>query len=305
LVLVDPHSGDESVLLDSYGVYPDWAPDASKVLYLDADGNLMTVNSDGTSPTLVRAPDSMFITYPEADWQPIPVNSYPRPAGATPIRVSLVPAYLQCTEPNRTHGPPLAFPSCGRPNASTFGPPTLVSPNLILGTPDHNGHVANSTGFVRLRTMVGDPATPADEADVTVAVRVTDVRCSLTISPSLCDPPSTNPATNDYVGDLELRLGLRITDKNNTPSPSGRGGAATVQDTTLSFAVPCTGDGSGTIGSTCSTTTTVDAVVPGAVAEGKRAVWGLGRIQVFDGGADGQAGTADNTLFMTQGVFVP
>ena len=36
-----------------------------------------------------------------------------------------------------------------------------------------------------------------------------------------------------------------------------------------------------------------------------RSIWQLGQVQVFDGGADGQASTTPNTLFATQGVFVP
>ena len=42
-------------------------------------------------------------------------SGYPRPKGASPMRGSLVPAYEPCTAPNRTHGPPLAFPSCAPP----------------------------------------------------------------------------------------------------------------------------------------------------------------------------------------------
>jgi hypothetical protein len=42
------------------------------------------------------------------------------------------------------------------------------------------------------------------------------------------------------------------------------------------------------------------------VVEGSRAIWQLGAVDVFDGGADGQASsTGDNTLFLRQGVFVP
>jgi hypothetical protein len=44
----------------------------------------------------------------------------------------------------------------------------------------------------------------------------------------------------------------------------------------------------------------------GAVREGKRAIWGLGRVEVYDGGADGVASTTgDNTLFAHQGLFTP
>ena len=52
--------------------------------------------------------------------------------------------------------------------------------------------------------------------------------------------------------------------------------------------------------------TSADAVMPGIAREGKRAVWELGKVQVYDGGADGDADTTgDNTLFMEQGLFAP
>ena len=49
----------------------------------------------------------------------------------------------------------------------------------------------------------------------------------------------------------------------------------------------------------------MDALIPGAVPEGKRSIWALGQVQVFDGGPDGVAATAGNSLFAVQGVFVP
>src|SRR6185436_12255354 len=39
------------------------------------------------------------------------MGGYARPRGATPFRASLVPAFAQCTAPDRAHGSPLAFPS--------------------------------------------------------------------------------------------------------------------------------------------------------------------------------------------------
>ena len=49
---------------------------------------------------------------------PYTVNGcYPRPRGANPSRFALVPAYEPCATPNRTHGPPLAHPSCNPPRA--------------------------------------------------------------------------------------------------------------------------------------------------------------------------------------------
>src|SRR6185312_10670410 len=67
-------------------------------------------------------------------------SGYPRPKGASPLRVALVPAYEPCTAPNRTHGPPLAFGSCA--------PPQQSSSDLTLGTPDANGQPAVSVGYL-------------------------------------------------------------------------------------------------------------------------------------------------------------
>ena len=69
------------------------------------------------------------------------VTGFPRPEGASPLLVSLVPAYNACTAPNRTHGPALEFPSCN--------PPVRSSAPLTVGSPDANGFPANSVGLVR------------------------------------------------------------------------------------------------------------------------------------------------------------
>ena len=74
---------------------------------------------------------------------------YPRPAGASPLRVSLVPAFAECTGPNRTHGPPLASPSCS--------PPAQSSGQLTVGTPDANGKPTASIGWLRANVNVGRP----------------------------------------------------------------------------------------------------------------------------------------------------
>ena len=49
------------------------------------------MNPDGSGPTrLTDTPDAFEH---EPDWQPIPINSYPRPKGATPFYGSLTIAY--------------------------------------------------------------------------------------------------------------------------------------------------------------------------------------------------------------------
>jgi hypothetical protein len=203
--------------------------------------------------------------------------TYARPKGATPLRVSLVPAYDSCTAPNRVHGPPLAFSSCT--------PPRLGSDVLTVGTPDANGRAAQSTGSVRFDTLLGNIATPADEADVRVTVSLTDVRKRSDLS--------------DYTGELRLVPATRITDRSQYQEP------ATVQDSQFAVTVPCAATSQSDLGATCSVQTTFDAVVPGAITEGRRALWQLGQVQVEDGGIDGIAATGPNEVFARQGLFIP
>jgi glucose/arabinose dehydrogenase len=210
------------------------------------------------------------------------VPGYPRPAGATPIRASLVPAYQACASPDRTHGPPLAFGSCN--------PPVEHSQQLTIGTPDANGQAAASIGFVRVAAQAGDPNTPGDQADVSLRLEITDVRRRSDLA--------------DYTGELRASVLTRITDKDNPP-PAGGASDGTMTDTPIGFTAPCAATPGASVGATCAVTTTVDAVTPGAAKEGMRANWQMGQIEVFDGGSDGDADTSPNTLFAKQGVFVP
>ncbi len=211
-----------------------------------------------------------------------PRRHYPRPRGATPLRASLVPAYAQCTAPNRTHGAPLAFGSCS--------PPVPRSSFLTFGTPDANGRGANAVGYVQFKVTVGDENTPANEADVGLSVSLTDVRRSGTLA--------------DYTGEIRETATLRLTDRRNGPTGTGRDDA-TMQDVPLSADVSCSATSDPSVGATCTLATAMNALVPGLVREGERAVWELGPLEVYDGGPDGEVATADNTLFARQGVFVP
>ena len=69
---------------------------------------------------------------------------YPRPKSATPIDVSLVPAYVPCEfplSPNRAHAPPMSHGSCA--------PPITQSGFLTVGTFDSNGQASQSVGHVK------------------------------------------------------------------------------------------------------------------------------------------------------------
>jgi TolB protein len=246
-----------------------WSPDGTRIAIYDEYGyEMFTVNPDGSGRSSV-----VPLGGESPNWQPIPINSYPRPKAATPIEATLVPAYTECTTPNRIHGPPLAYDSCS--------PPAQASDELTLGTPDANGKPVKGSGLVRYGVLSGD---------VRIVVELDDVY---------------DGALSDYGGELRLRTALRITDKLNTPHPGGPG-AATVSDSAFGATVPCAATADPNTGAVCDLVTSVNVLVPGTVIPGRRAVWELGEMQVYDGGPDGDTETVDdNSVFMRQGLFVP
>ena len=263
-------SGARIVFTRNAGGHPQFETPNKEILVMDADGTDLLQLTDNfyCSPCPVGGPPD-----DAADWKPV------RSATCGPVAQrrsgpSLVPAFEACAAPNRMHGPPLSSPSCN--------PPVQASGQLTIGTPDANGEPADSLGWVRYRVSIGNPTTPADEADVSIAVSITGVVDTATLSP--------------YLGELSLSVGLRVTDRGNTPAGNGQG---TGQDTAFPVTVPCGA-------SSCAVATTADSLLPGAVPEGKRAIWEMDQVRVFDGGPDAVAATAgDNTLFAVQGVFVP
>ncbi len=230
---------------------------------------LPVLETAGALGGLVQTPAAKVIPTGYQLSQDYVATGYVRPKSASPFRVSLVPAFAPCTSANRQHGPPLNFASCN--------PPQQASSEVTVGTPNPTSPAANSVGFVRFKTLVGD---------VAMSMSMTDVRNKNDLS--------------DYTGQLQVNPLVRITDRNDGPSMS-----ETTQDSPFPVMVPCTLTASTSIGATCSVSTTFNAVVPGAIVEGKRAVWQLGQIEVYDGGPDDIVSTGPNTVFARQGVFVP
>ena len=266
-VYVVPAAGGTPVLLATNGTSPAWSPDGTKIAftsYRDGNAEIYVMNADGSNETRITNDPAAQL---DPSWQPI-VPGYVRPQSASPVRVSLVPAYTPCTAPNREHGPPLAFGSCN--------PPDEESPELTVGT--------GMTGFVRFQSLGGNPATPADEADIGMRVQISDVR------------EQGTPA--DYAGEVLGRATVRLTDR-------GSGGTATTIDTFFPLHTQCTATAAANAGSTCSLNTTLDALIPDAIAEGQRTVMQVSQVEVLDGGADGDTATQPNTAFLRQGVFVP
>jgi hypothetical protein len=224
--------------------------------------------------------------------QPV-LAAHVRPKGATPIRVPFVPSFNQCTAANRTHGPPLAFPSCN--------PPTQTSQYLTVGTPDANGAAANAVAFARVAVLVGVPG-PPDDSDVALSGSTTDIRCKAGVA--ACG--SANAADGaDYTGELQSNAQIRITDHYSAIAPGGGTDPATVIDIPFPTNVACAATASTSIGATCAVDTTANAIVPGAVKDGKRAIVETGQIFAIDGGPDGVVATTPNTTLAVQGIFIP
>jgi hypothetical protein len=240
---------------------------------------IYTMNPDGSSHVNITNNPALDV---DPDWQPIRPPGYARPKSASPNTIRLVPAYEPCTNPNASHGAPLAVASCS--------PPQQSSDYLTVGSPDANGQVANSVGLLTAKVLTEAPIdlTNGDQSDVELTISITDVRNRQTLA--------------DYTGELRASFGLRLTDRLNGPVSVQ---PATALDTTFGFSFSCAATGAG-IGASCSAATSADAVTPGITPEFKRAVWQLGQVRVYDGGADGDADTTgDNTLFAEQGLFVP
>jgi Tol biopolymer transport system component len=263
---------------------PAWSPDGRKIAFhrhspelVRPGADVWTVNADGTGELKLTTDGHLQDhTNFTPDWQPVPYTGYARPRGATTMYLPLVPAFSACATPNRTHGAPLSFGACA-PSAQT-------SAQLTVGTPDANGRPARARGWIDLRTVPGNPATAADEADVLFQVTITDVRRSSDLS--------------DYAGELTAQANIRRTDREG-------GVAATSTDFPFPVVVPCANTADATVGSACTISTTVDSVVPGAIVESARTIWALERLEVYDGAADGASGTPPNSLFAVQGLFVP
>jgi TolB protein len=295
---IRPGAGPEQRLPESsFGdARPVWSPDGTKLAIDNPDGapganrEIVVMNPDGTGRTAVTAGpgDDTSPAWQAVDSPPA-IRGYPRPISATPLRLSLVPAYYRCSAPNREHGPPLAFPSCS--------PPEQISPSATIGTSDANGSSARSIGRLRFGVQPGNPMTPEDEADVKLSMQISDLRCREQ------HRGCAGAALSDYVAELRTIVPIRITDKYNGYTLRRE---ATMQDTTLAFKVPCAATSDDLVGATCSLETTFDALAPGVVPEKRRSIWALGTIRVDDAGQDGFADSLDDNFpFATPGIFVP
>lgn len=206
-------------------------------------------------------------------------DGYPRPKGASPISLSLVTGFKPCAVGNRTHGAPLAYPSCA--------PPARGSDTLGIGpNPQFLGRLG-------MWTIAGLPG-PPDDSDVGISLSLTDVRCLGAAFSQACGAPN-NGTGPDYYGQVQASTQIRVTDQEGT-----------ISDLPLAPTFACNAtDGATYVGSDCGGSSSMNALVPGSIRDGRRMVMQVSEVQVFDGGQDGDPATPGNTVFADPGVFVP
>jgi hypothetical protein len=209
-----------------------------------------------------------------------------RPTSAKRLHLPLVPTFDQCTASNRTHGPPLAFPSCN--------PPVHSSDFLTVGT--------KSEGFMDLFVHVGAPGPPTD-SELLIKLNVTDVRCKA--GTTACGNANSTGGP-DYTGHLQGNAMVRITDHWNATSPGGGTDPATIVDIPFPVDTVCSNTADPSIGASCAISTSTQPMIPDPCScEGKRMVVAVTQFRVSDGGADGITGTTPNTPFLSEGLFIP
>jgi hypothetical protein len=280
---VDPN-GDNLLVVRGPATQPAWSPDGARIAFQDVwafgASSLAVMDADGGNVLPLTTGPARDV---RPDWQPLRAfANYPRPGGASPMLVYLVPAYEACTSPNSTHVAPLDQGSCS--------PPVRVSDLLTTST------VGQGKGYVRLDSVPGNPSTPADEADVALDAQISDVRSASDQS--------------DYTGTIILSLSTRTTDRW-----SGFGGvAATTSDSRFEVPLSCVATEVTPKGSDCGVNSSFDALLPGAVREGKRTILATKSVSLLDAGPDGAiassgcpptCGTGDEDLYMQQGTFAP
>ena len=214
-----------------------------------------------------------------------PTGSRSRPA--TPARrarrrsrLSLVPAYQHCTAPNRTHGPPLAFGSCDPPQ-----------PASVISDGRHAGRERPARRLDRIAARGGDRRQPGptDEADV----RLTLLAHGRAPAADLADYTGERVAPSSWCAAPTRRA------SPSTPRPG------TMVDRTLRPSTPHALPTAGPEGATCSPR---PALTRSSRARSRRAGARSGnwaRPACFDGGADGDTSTNDNTVFAVSGLFIP
>jgi hypothetical protein len=246
------------------------------------DGAYVTGRTTSSDFPTAAAFDATYGGNGDAFVTKLETTSYPHPASAASIGVSLVPAFRQCgpTPPNSQHAPSLAVDSCN--------PPQPTAANARVGP-----------------TSIGDAHISVISGDVALSDQITDVVDAAGNDFDTTNPTSGCPSFTGICGDLGSVARIRFTDHSNcTPAPCS--GPYTQQGTRVDLdfgpvPIDCSPQGSPTLppGSTCSVTTTANTLVPGSIVAGKESTAQVFRVRILDNSTSAQ------TLFEQQGIDIP
>jgi hypothetical protein len=288
--------------LSDTGSYGPLAPGSGYSITENATGwdqSATCSNGSTVDDITLAAGESVVCTFVNTE------HGYARPQYAGRESVRLVPAFNTCFSGNASHNPPLSLPSCAQP--------TQPSHYLTFDAPDRPApfnQPATGNGLIDLQVFCIDGASPpckegsGQEQDVRITTAITGIRCK-TFSGGCTGAGAT------YNGEVLGKMVLQITDRMNGPDATSPG---TTNQFPVTWGVQCPSG-------TCNSTTTVNAVGPFIVVEGKRAVWKISDVQVLDGGANGTLAASpspggrpcppacvandDEAPFLRQGLFVP
>jgi hypothetical protein len=159
-----------------------------------------------------------------------------------------------------------------------------------------------ATSSVDITVIPGDtdPGN-GDQADVSLVGTLTDVRQGSATGADY-DPVAVG---NDTTTLAKIRISDHFNTTTGQPCAATTSCPATVSDLDFTVPVPCTATASTSIGSTCSVSTTADAVVPAVVKENKNAVVQTFRVRARDAGANGTPGDTDDRDAAMQGIYIP
>jgi hypothetical protein len=256
----------------------------------------------------------------------------------------LVPAFKGCESQNAnsSHGEPLAFGSCNPPqrgsSTARLGPGSIGFASITVCDTGSPAATCDQPGLVkpdvRLLTNLRDvrcvgsvPAGCSPDGDYNpnagagpyTTACTTAALCSTSgkaepycaqsgTSASACIAGSDlteiamiGGATVGGTGAFQGRA-VRITDSHNAPG-GDRGGTMV----NIGFPIPidCLATSSTSLGSSCGVNTSANALFPGIVRAGDKAVWQLGEIEVLDSGSDGVRGNSDDEPLAVQGIYLP
>jgi hypothetical protein len=224
--------------------------------------------------------------------------SHARPKGATPTRISLVPAHKACVAPNQAHQGSLALPTC----TSVVEESSLLTMKAPDRTAPFNAG-ATGSGYFQAKVYCTDatavPCTTngGDQLDDMFTLALTGVWCKAANGAGCT---ASNTLYSGYVG--LSTMAIRVTDHLSPMLGSNPTGVGTTTDLGNFLGVTCASGN-------CNMTTSADTFFGGsAVQEQRRANWefvGSGAFEIVDEGLDGVIGSIDDKVFLRPGLFNP